>query len=73
MVKSKPQAFSWTQPCCNDCWEGIKLKTGRQIDDINEALSCCYCKAEMVGGYKVRVNPGTVPYPTIRKDEDGNS
>lgn len=73
MVKSKPTAFSWTQPCCEECWDGIKLKTGRLTPEAEG--TCCYCKNELDTDkrYHVRVNPGTVPYPTIRKDEDGNS
>lgn len=73
MVKSKPQAFSWTQPACEECYDAIKLKTGHKKE--SDQQNCCYCREAIPGGQIpfIRVNPGTVPYPTIRKDEDGNS
>ncbi len=75
MVKSKPSAFSWTQPACDECFEAVKLKTGRR-HKVDHPQVCCYCKAACPSTAEVahvRVNPGTVPYPTIRKDEDGNN
>jgi len=73
MPKSKPTAFSWTQPCCIECWNAIKLKTGR-IHDKPGHYFCTYCRVQVdvptSHVYMVRVNPGTVPYPTIKKEED---
>lgn len=68
--KKRPP-FSWTQPCCPECWVGLTLKTGRAQSD-NSTAFCCFCRRE-IGRvetvYQLRVNPGTVPYPTVRKDE----
>jgi hypothetical protein len=69
----KRAPFSWTQPVCMECWNGLKLKTGR----LNQQLKlkthfCCFCRKEISQGvdtYGLRINPGTVPYPTVRKDE----
>ena len=64
------QAFSWTQPVCPDCWEGLKIKTGRATPLALED-TCAYCNTDIIGGtgFHIRVNPGSVPYPTITKDE----
>lgn len=71
--KSKKRApFSWTQPVCVQCWVEIKLKTGRAADPGTVAF-CCFCKTEIPakdGRYNIRLNPGTVPYPTVRKDQE---
>ena len=71
MAKSKPSAFSWSQPVCDECHPKIKLKTGRVHPDFPKS-TCCFCNQPMVAGdtYVIRLNPGTVPYPTIRKDEE---
>lgn len=62
--------FAWTQPCCAECWVGLKLKTGRP-QDRNGPAFCCFCRTEIKteAVHTLRVNPGTVPYPTVRKDE----
>lgn len=64
------QAFSWTQPVCDDCWNKLKIKTGRQ--HRSDARHCCYCNTFISAGdiFFNRVNPGSVPYPTITKDEE---
>lgn len=72
--KKRPP-YSWTQPCCAECWIGLKLKTGRvKLDDANTYF-CCFCRQEINTSksnmlYMLRLNPGTVPYPTLRKDGD---
>jgi hypothetical protein len=69
--KPKSRApFSWTQPCCSECWVGLKLKTGRPTDDHGTPFFCCYCRQGLDGDmrYLIRVNPGAVPYPTLRKE-----
>lgn len=65
------QAFSWTQPVCSGCWGNLKIKTGREAPDSTNEL-CCFCSTPIKPGhgFHIRVNPGSVPYPTIRKDEE---
>lgn len=70
--KTKTRApFSWTQPCCAECWQGLKLKTGKPTKS-SAVRFCCYCRSNIDAGkgYDLRVNPGNTPYPTQRKDED---
>lgn len=69
-TKSKRPPFAWRQPVCTECWVGLKLKTGRL--ERSDAHHCCFCR-EFIGAgeiYILRINPGTVPYPTIRKEEE---
>lgn len=65
--------YSWTQPCCPDCWNSLKLKTGRADPSITSVAFCCFCKRQIGRAetiYMLRINPGTVPYPTIKKEEE---
>lgn len=68
---NKRPPFSWTQPCCPECWVGLKLKTGRPTTR-HLPYFCCFCRSDITTTMvnMIRVNPGTVPYPTLRKDED---
>ena len=72
--QSKRPPFSWAQPCCVDCWIRLKLKTGRIKPDWKRRhLHCCFCRKDipkLVDTYEIRINPGTVPYPTLRKEEE---
>lgn len=66
--------FAWKQPVCTQCWVEIKLKTGRLDNELKHATHfCCFCRKDIPQGvdtYAIRLNPGTVPYPTLRKDEE---
>lgn len=68
MAKTK---WSWTQPCCSECWVGMTVKIGKHAAALANAF-CCYCRADITGGsgYLVRVNPGSVPYPTMKREEE---
>ena len=70
-AKTKRPPFAWRQPCCPECWVGLKLKTGRKDDSLANVF-CCFCKQDINAGsaYLLRLNPGTVPYPTLRKDDE---
>lgn len=71
MATSKRPPFAWMQPVCTECWNGLKLKIGRLVPGHAKAF-CCYCRADIPKG-KVniqRVNPGSTPYPTLRKQEE---
>lgn len=71
--KNKRPPFSWTQPVCPECWVGLKLKTGREAPFLVPSF-CCFCRSDISEGkaYAIRINPGTVPYPTLRKDPDAD-
>lgn len=64
--------FAWRQPICVQCWVDLVLKTGQSVPPGNVEF-CCFCRKEIAaddGRYHIRLNPGTVPYPTLRKDDD---
>lgn len=71
-------SYAWVQPCCPRCWKGLVLKTGMKVipagihDPFSFPALCCYCRAEMYreDAYSIRVNPGAVPYPTLKKDKE---
>lgn len=60
--------FSWSQPCCDDCWE--QRNPGRTACAVIDADKerCVYCNGETQSGIYVRIDPATAPYPTRRKD-----
>ncbi len=65
--------YSWAQPTCQTCWNGLKLKTGRPTANSDGAVICCFCNRDVAEGDRVfllRTNPGVVPYPSVVKDED---
>jgi hypothetical protein len=68
--RTKETAQSWQQPVCDECWGGLKLKTGREAPFLFPA-SCCFCNISVAEGkaYMIRVNPGSVPYPTLLKTD----
>ena len=66
--------YAWAQPVCTDCWTRLVHKTGRiKVSWKLKHLFCCFCRKDIPQGvdtYEIRLNPGTVPYPTIKKEED---
>lgn len=70
MANEKKPAFSWGQPVCAECWTSIKVKIGTKVNNRKQQF-CCYCRAGISAGeaYLQRVNPGAVPYPTLRKED----
>lgn len=62
--------YSWTQPSCDDCWQ--RRYPGRQAvtikQEMRDAETCCFCGEGHRSGIYVRVDPETVPYPSIKKD-----
>jgi hypothetical protein len=59
--------LSFTQPACDGCWSG--RYPGRQPVRLKEpeTETCCFCGAQTQAGIYVRVDPATVPSPTIEK------
>jgi hypothetical protein len=68
--------WSWKQPVCTECWTAIRVKVGRiEASWKLKHMFCCYCRKDIGQGvdtYAIRINPGTVPYPTVPRDEDEN-
>jgi hypothetical protein len=67
--KRRPR-YSWTQPVCKTCWNGLQLKTGRPT--AGTAI-CCFCNRDISEGdpvFLLRVNPGSVPYPSNLKEDE---
>jgi hypothetical protein len=59
---------SWTQPCCEECWverNPDRLPTRLRLPQIEV---CVYCGRENWSGIYVRVDPATVPHPTLEKE-----
>jgi hypothetical protein len=64
---SDPQPFRWTQPQCDDCWEhsmGDKPPT-RLVEAQDE--TCATCGVVTTSGIYIRVDPTTVPFPSLLK------
>jgi len=64
--------WSWTQPCCNTCWQGFVMRdTGEYKEPVRakepEKAPCCFCKFETESGIFVRVDPKVCPNPTIKE------
>lgn len=62
-------AWAWAQPVCESCWSRLYLKTGRADPDNMTDTTCCFCSTGVGPGqsFLIRLNPGTVPYPSILK------
>ena len=62
--KAKRPAYTWVQPVCPKCWNGLQLKTGHEAS-YDDPTTCCFCgKGVPQTAFQIRVNPGTIPYPT---------
>ena len=58
------ERFSWTQPCCDDCWDRdnpdrLSPRRGQGAPEI-----CCHCGLETRSGIYIRIDPTTVAHPT---------
>ena len=62
--------YSWTQPCCTNCWEQRNpgRAPARVVEVLRESEVCCHCGHGTRGGIYVRVDPTTVPRPTLEKE-----
>ena len=60
--------FSWTQPCCFDCY--AKRYPGRQPVRLKvaEKETCVDCGEETEDGIYIRVDPEHAAHPTLPKD-----
>lgn len=60
--------YRWTQPSCLGCF--AEHNPGRDPARLPkpEPETCCYCGESEASGIYVRVDPASVPHPTLRKD-----
>ena len=64
---SEPR-WSWTQPCCVDCWnERNPRRPAHTMEADTETERCVYCGRWDQSGIYVRTDPATAPYPSTRK------
>lgn len=58
--------MSWTQPCCDACWDERRPYAPKRITAGYRATeTCCYCGEDTDSGIYVRENPAEVPHPTL--------
>lgn len=64
---SEPR-YSWTQPCCEPCWE--QRNPGRAPTRLREPKdeNCVFCGLSTESGIYVRIDPAAAPHPTLLKD-----
>lgn len=60
------ERLSWTQPCCDDCWDGANPDRLSPRRGQGDSEICCHCGLETRSGIYIRVDPSTVPHPTGR-------
>jgi hypothetical protein len=62
--------MSWTQPMCDACWissRGSDERPVRMHTDYREPEQCAWCGRLTSSGIYVRIDPATMPYPTIEE------
>jgi len=57
--------FSWSQPCCDDCWtrrdgERTPFRMNFPVKEI-----CAWCGMFTESGIYVRHDPADVPFPRV--------
>lgn len=55
------------QPICDICWrerEGIRIPSRVKLP-YREHETCCWCGHDTTSGIYLRVDPATVPHPTL--------
>lgn len=60
--------FSWSQPCCQECWEKMRGDmTPCKVKDPPKE-TCVYCNRLTDLGIYIRIDPSTAPFPTRIKE-----
>ena len=57
------EGLSWTQPCCDDCWDLHNRDRTPITVSVPEPERCAWCGEVTVSGIYVRANPNHVLYP----------
>lgn len=64
---SSHQDFRWTQPLCDECWDRDHPDHPSPRTSTGFAEQCCKCGQGTFSGIYFRVDPATVPYPSLLK------
>jgi hypothetical protein len=62
---------NWTQASCVDCWDrnNPDRRSDPDAEYTNGAIEvCAWCGGKTISGIYVRVDPKTVPFPTMGQD-----
>lgn len=60
--------FTWTQPCCENCWWREHSNPPKGIpEEHREPEICVFCGAATMSGLYVRSDPETATFPTRTK------
>lgn len=60
-------SFSWTQPCCDDCWTERHPDIGAHRFKVPMLEICVYCGEENHSGIYIRIDPAEAKFPTNEK------
>jgi hypothetical protein len=60
--------YDWTQPICDDCWDERHPDRRSHRLVHTETEVCCFCGEQTVSGIYLRIDPATVPHPSLRDD-----
>jgi hypothetical protein len=61
------KSYSWTQPCCHDCWDAGNPESPSPRTDRGELETCVYCAMPTHSGIYVRVDPKLASYPSLER------
>jgi hypothetical protein len=59
--------YSFTQPICNGCWDEQHPDRRSVRMLLCDHEICCYCGTDTQSGIYARVDPDTVPHPSMEK------
>jgi hypothetical protein len=61
--------YSFTQPLCASCWlEDNPGRRPHRVHGVAEASeTCCQCGQPTSDGIYIRVDPTTIPHPTLER------
>lgn len=57
--------YSWTQPCCPECWIAEHAHRQPAALEAPEVEVCVYCGQPTAAGIYVRLDPAQASYPTL--------
>ena len=65
----EPPRYSWTQPCCQQCWYDRNTKDPVVlVEAYREEEACVHCGKACKDGIYIRIDPAEAPHPTRLKD-----
>lgn len=57
--------WSWTQPMCDTCWNERSNGQTALRSPVRNTERCACCNQQTQGGIYVRLDPSTVPHPSL--------